>query len=225
VQQDTNRRSSQGWLSLECESDLGVYNLSTESLTGNEELMERILAPSNVRAAYRRVKRNKGSAGVDGMSVGELEAYLREHWQETGAALLRGQYNPQPVRYHEVDKPGGGVRILGIPTCLDRMIQQAVLQVLQPEWDPTFSEFSYGFRPKRSAHQAVDQAREYYLKGYRRVVSLDLEKFFDRVNYQKLMSLVGERVGDWRVCCLIGRYLRAGMLKGDVYIPRSEGTP
>jgi len=225
VNQDTNGEPTQGWLALDCESDLGVYNLSTESPTGKEELMERIVAPWNVRAAYRRVKRNRGCAGVDGMSVEELEGELREYWPQIREALLRGQYDPQPVLYHEVGKPRGGVRILGIPTVLDRLIQQAVLQVLQPEWDPTFSRYSYGFRPRRNPHQAVAQAQEYYREGYRRVVSLDLEKFFDRVNYQKLMSLVRERVGDWRVCSLIGRYLRAGMLKGEIYIPRSEGTP
>jgi group II intron reverse transcriptase/maturase len=159
------------------------------------------------------------------MTVEGLGEYLREHWQQIREELLEGTYRPAPVRRHELPKPGGGTRILGIPTTLDRLIQQASLQVLQPEWDPTFSELSYGFRPGRSAHQAVDKAREHYQAGYHRVVSLDLEKFFDRVNHDKMMSAVRDRVKDRRVRHLIRRYLQSGMLTGDVYIPRSEGTP
>jgi len=225
VQDDATRKPTQGWLSLECESDLGVYNLSTETPTQNMEMMERVVAPSNIREAYRRVKRNDGSPGVDGMTVEELLELLHDHWQQIRKALLDGTYMPSPVKRHELPKPGGGIRVLGIPTVLDRLIQQAVLQVLQPEWDPTFSEFSYGFRPGRSAHQALDKAREHYLAGNHRVVDLDLEKFFDRVNHDKMMSLVRDRVADRRVRRLIRRYLQAGMLSGDVYIPRSEGTP
>jgi RNA-directed DNA polymerase len=225
VQRDTTRESPQGWLAFDCESDLGVYNLSTETPTQNMEMMEWIVAPSNVREAYRRVKRNGGCPGVDGTSVEGLAEYLRDHWQQTRMELLDGTYKPSPVKRHELPKPGGGIRVLGIPTVLDRLIQQAVLQVLQPEWDPTFSEFSYGFRPGRSAHQAVDKAREHYLAGHHRVVDLDLEKFFDRVNHDKMMSLVRERVVDRRVRRLIRRYLQAGMCTGDVYVPRSEGTP
>ncbi len=161
MQRDTTRKSSQGWLPLDCESDLGVYKLSAETPTENMERMERIVAPSNVRAAYQRVKRNGGSEGVDGMRVEELTEYLRSNWQQIRKDLLAGTYQPAPVRRHELRKPGGGTRVLGIPTVLDRMIQQAALQVLQPEWDPTFSEYSYGFRPGRSAHQAVDKAREH----------------------------------------------------------------
>jgi len=225
VQDDATRKPTQGWLSLECESDLGVYNLSTETPTQNMEMMERVVAPSNIREAYRRVKRNDGSPGVDGMTVEELLELLHDHWQQIRKALLDGTYMPSPVKRHELPKPGGGIRVLGIPTVLDRLIQQAVLQVLQPEWDPTFSEFSYGFRPGRSAHQALDKAREHYLAGNHRVVDLDLEKFFDRVNHDKMMSLVRDRVADRRVRRLIRRYLQAGMLSGDAYIPRSEGTP
>lgn len=225
MQDDATRKPTQGWLSLECESDLGVYNLSTETPTQNMEMMERVVAPSNIREAYRRVKRNDGSPGVDGMTVEELLELLHDHWQQIRKALLDGTYMPSPVKRHELPKPGGGIRVLGIPTVLDRLIQQAVLQVLQPEWDPTFSEFSYGFRPGRSAHQALDKAREHYLAGNHRVVDLDLEKFFDRVNHDKMMSLVRDRVADRRVRRLIRRYLQAGMLSGDVYIPRSEGTP
>jgi RNA-directed DNA polymerase len=189
------------------------------------EMMERIVAPSNIREAYRRVKRNGGCPGVDGMSVEELLELLRDHWQQIRKALLDGAYMPSPVKRHELPKPGGGTRVLGIPTVLDRLIQQAVLQVLQPEWDPTFSEFSFGFRPGRSAHQALDTARDHYSAGYHRVVDLDLEKFFDRVNHDKMMSLVRARIADRRVRRLIRRYLQAGMLSGDAYIPRSEGTP
>lgn len=225
MQRDTTGESSQGWLALDCESDLGVYNLATETPTQSMEMMERIVAPSNVRAACRRVIRNGGCPGVDGMSVEGLVEYLRAHWQQIRTDLLDGTYKPSPVKRHELPKPGGGTRVLGIPTVLDRLIQQAVLQVLQPEWDPTFSEFSYGFRPGRSAHQAVDKAREHYLAGHHRVVALDLEKFFDRVNHDKMMSRVRERIADRRVRRLIRRYLQAGMLTGEVYIPRSEGTP
>jgi len=225
VQDGANRKPTQGWLALEYESDLGVYNLSTETPTQNMEMMERIVAPSNVREAYRRVKANGGCPGVDGMTVEELTQYLRAHWPQVRKDLLDGTYEPSPVKRHELRKPGGGIRVLGIPTVLDRLIQQLILQVLQPEWDPTFSEVSYGFRPGRSAHQAVDKAREYYRAGYQRVVDLDLEKFFDRVNHDKMMSLVRGRVADWRVNRLIRRCLRAGMLTGDVYVPRSEGTP
>ena len=225
MQDDRTRKPTQGWLPLECESDLGTYNLSTETPTENMEVMERIVAPSNVREAYRRVKRNGGCPGVDGMSVEELKEHLHRHWQHIREELLRGTYKPSAVKRHELRKPGGGIRILGIPTVLDRLIQQAVLQVLQPEWDPTFSEHSYGFRPGRSAHQAVEKAREHYRAGHHRVVDLDLEKFFDRVNHDKLMTLVRERVEDRRVRRLIRRYLQAGMLVGDVYSERSEGTP
>jgi len=225
VQDDATRKPTQGWLSLDCESDLGVFNLSTETPTQNMEMMERIVAPSNVREAYRRVKRNDGCPGVDEMTVEGLTAYLHSNWQQIREDLLDGTYKPSPIKRHELPKPGGGIRVLGIPTVLDRLIQQAVLQVLQPEWDPTFSEFSYGFRPGRSAHQALDKAREHYLAGNHRVVDLDLEKFFDRVNHDKMMSLVRERIADRRVRRLIRRYLQAGMLSGDAYIPRSEGTP
>jgi RNA-directed DNA polymerase len=151
------------------------------------EMMERIVAPSNVREAYRRVKGNSGCPGVDGMTVEELSQYLRTHWQQVRKELLEGTYEPSPVKRHELRKQGGGTRVLGIPTVLDRLIQQSILQVLQPEWDPTFSESSYGFRPGRSAHQAVDKARGYYRGGHQGVVDLDLEKFFDRVNHDKMM--------------------------------------
>ncbi len=207
------------------ESDLGEYDLATETSTQNMEMMERMVAPSNVREAYRRVKRNKGGPGIDGMRVEGLSEYLEKHWPQIREELLDGSYKPSAVKRCELPKPGGGKRTLGIPTVLDRMIQQAVLQVLQPEWDPTFSKDSYGFRPGRSAHQAVDRAREHYRAGYHRVVDLDLEKFFDRVNHDKLMTKVRERVEDRRVRRLIRRYLQADRMTGNVYSPRGEGTP
>ena len=213
------------WLPLVVKGELGMSDLSAENPTEGWGLMERIVAPENLRAAYGRVKSNKGAPGIDGMSVEALAAHLRAEWPAIRERLLAGTYRPAGVRRHELPKPGGGIRVLGIPTVLDRMIQQAVLQVLQPNWDATFSEGSFGFRPGRSAHQAVARAREHYLAGGHWVVDLDLEKFFDRVNHDKLMALVEARVPDWRVRRLIRRYLAAGMVCGDVYVPRSEGTP
>jgi RNA-directed DNA polymerase len=188
--------------------------------------MEEVVRRENVVAAYKRVVRNGGAPGVDGVSVNELEAYCREHWARVREELLSDGYRPQPVRRVEIPKPGGkGTRVLGIPTVLDRMIQQALLQVLQPIFDPTFSEESYGFRPGRSAHQAVLRAREYVVAGHRWVVDLDLENFFDRVNHDVLMARVARRVKDKRVLRLIGHYLRAGMMEGGLVSPRREGTP
>src|SRR5262245_53846956 len=158
--------------------------------------MEQVVERGNLRAALRRVKRNGGSPGTDGMTVEELPGYLREYWPRLREGLLTGTYRPRPVKRVEIPKPGGGVRHLGIPTVLDRFVQQAVLQVLQPRWDPTFSESSYGFRPGRSANQAVAPAQHHLREGYSWVVDLDLGKFFDRVNQDKLMSLVKPRVAD-----------------------------
>jgi RNA-directed DNA polymerase len=177
-------------------------------------------------AAYRRVVQNGGAAGVDGMTVKELMPYCREHWARIREELLSGRYEPQPVRRVEIPKPDGkGKRALGIPTVLDRMIQQALLQALTPIFDPTFSQDSYGFRPKRSAHEAVRRARAHMAAGYRWAVDLDLEKFFDRVNHDVLMSRVARRVKDKRVLLLIRRYLQAGMMEGGLVSPRLEGTP
>jgi RNA-directed DNA polymerase len=190
-----------------------------------ERRMERVVERGNLLAALRRVKRNGGSPGSDGRTVEELPGYLREHWPQIREALLAGTYRPQPVKRVEIPKPGGGVRQLGVPTVVDRFIQQALLQVLQPEWDKTFSEGSYGFRPGRSAHQAAARAQRYLNAGYSWVVDLDLEKFFDRVNHDKLMSRVKERVAERRVLRLINRYLKAGALTDEGLEATAEGTP
>lgn len=190
------------------------------------DLFRQALRRENVLAAYERVVRNGGAPGVDGMTVDDLMPFCRKHWARIREELLGGTYVPQPVRIVEIPKPDGkGVRRLGIPTVLDRMIQQALLQALDPIFDPTFSEASYGFRPGKSAQQAVLRARDHVAAGYRWVVDLDLEKFFDRVNHDVLMSRVARKVKDKRVLLLIRRYLRAGMMEDGVMSPRSEGTP
>jgi hypothetical protein len=168
---------------------------------------------------------NKGSSGVDEMPVEQLMPYLQEHWAQIKADLLEGAYQPQAVRCVEIPKPNGGVRQLGIPTVLDRFIQQALHQVLSPLFEPNFSKSSYGFRPRRSAQQAVTAARKYVAEGRRWVVDLDLEKFFDRVNHDILMSRLARRISDKRVLGLIRRYLQAGLMKGGVMSQRVEGTP
>ena len=196
---------------------------SGEAGDGAPQLMEEALCRENVLAAHKRVVRNGGAAGVDGMTVDELMPYCREHWARIREELLGGRYHPQPVLRVEIPKPGGkGKRMLGIPTVLDRMIQQALLQVLTPIFDPTFSDGSYGFRPGRSAHGAVLRAQEHMAAGHRWVIDLDLEKFFDRVNHDILMSRVARWVKDKRVLL---RYLQAGMMEGGLVSPRVEGTP
>lgn len=192
---------------------------------GSGNLMESVVEKGNLIAALRKVERNGGSPGIDGMTVEELRGYLMEHWPEIKESLLRGTYKPKPVKRVEIPKPGGGTRSLGIPTVLDRFIQQAVLQILQGRWDGSFSDSSFGFRPGRSAHQATERAQSYLRKGWRWVVDIDLEKFFDRVNHDKLMSLIKERVGDVRVLKQINRYLKSGAMVGEVYEPTGEGTP
>jgi RNA-directed DNA polymerase len=187
--------------------------------------MEEVCERENCKQALARVKANKGSAGVDGMTVQQLPEYLKEYWPAIREQLLSGRYVPQPVKRVEIPKPDGGVRKLGIPTVLDRFIQQAVMQVLQRKWDRTFSEHSYGFRPGRSAHQAVEQAQEYIAAGYRWVVDLDLEKFFDRVNHDKLMAKIAERMSDKRLLKLIRTFLRAGVMEGGLVSAVDEGTP
>ena len=197
----------------------------TKSLAEGQ-LMEQVCERENLQRAFARVKRNKGSAGVDAMSVVELSGYLKGHWPEIRGRLLAGQYQPQPVRRVEIDKLGGtDKRKLGIPCVLDRFIQQAMLQVLGPIFEATFSEFSYGFRPQRSAHQAVALAQTYIAEGDLWVVDLDLEKFFDRVNHDILMSRVAQKVSDKRVLGLIRRYLQAGVLEHGLVEATPEGTP
>src|SRR5271165_5846617 len=188
-------------------------------------LMEAICSPDNVEAAVRAVVRNKGAPGVDGMTVRELPDLLVARWPEIERTLLEGRYQPQPVRRVMIPKPGGGERALGIPTVLDRVIQQAILQQLQPLWDPTFSKHSYGFRPGRSARQAVTQAQAYVIEGYRFVVDIDLAKFFDRVNHDRLMAAVAARVADRRLLRLIRSYLTAGVLDNGIFEDSREGTP
>jgi RNA-directed DNA polymerase len=189
-------------------------------------LIEQVVRRENLVVAHARVVRNGGAPGVDGMTVEDLMPYCRQHWARIREQLLSGTYVPQPVRRVAIPKPDGkGVRMLGIPTVLDRFIQQALLQVLSPLFDPTFSDASYGFRPGRSTHQAVQRAREHIAAGHRWVVDVDLEKFFDRVNHDVLMARVARRVKDPRVLRLIRRYLQAGMMEGGLVSPRTEGTP
>ena len=208
----------------ETESGRTKHELQNPANTigGMEDICER----ENLLEALRRVKANKGSAGIDGMTVGQLSSYLKEHWLTIREQLLNGTYEPQPVRRVEIAKPdGGGMRKLGIPTTLDRFLQQAVMQVLQRQWDPTFSDHSYGFRPGRSAHQAVAQAQQYIAEGYGWVVDLDLEKFFDRVNHDKLMGQIAKRVEDKRLRKLIRAFLNAGVMENGLVSPSVEGTP
>ena len=190
-----------------------------------EDLMGAVVERSNLLRALRRVRQNQGSPGIDGMTVNELPTYLRAHWPGIREALLAGTYQPQAVRRHQIPKAGGGVRQLGIPTVLDRFIQQAVLQVLQPRFDPTFSEYSYGFRPGRRAHDAVCQAQRYIQAGHRWVVDVDLVAFFDRVNHDVLLGKLAHRITDRRVLGLIRRYLEAGVMANGVVVERHEGTP
>jgi RNA-directed DNA polymerase len=190
-----------------------------------EQLMEAVVARENMFSAYEQVVSNKGAAGIDGMTVEQLKPYLQEHWAQIKEELLKGEYQPQPVRRVEIPKPQGGMRQLGIPPVVDRLIQQALHQVLSAIFEPEFSESSYGFRPGRSAHQAVRQAREYVAEGRRWVADLDLEKFFDRVNHDVLMSRLARKISDKRVLRTIRRYLQAGMMTGGVTSPRTEGTP
>jgi len=193
--------------------------------SGASGLLERVVSRPNMQAAYRRVRENKGSPGIDGLRVGDLPTWLRENWTRIREELLAGTYRPTPVRRQMIPKPGGGERELGIPTVVDRLIQQALLQVLQPMFDPTFSDHSYGFRPGRRAHDAVRRAQGYVQAGRRWVVDVDLEKFFDRVNHDILMGRLAKRIEDKRVLRLIRRYLEAGVMVNGVVVERHEGTP
>ncbi|PUA46353.1 group II intron reverse transcriptase/maturase [Pseudomonas protegens] len=190
-----------------------------------DTLMARVLAPANLKRAYHRVVSNKGAPGADGMTVDELAGYVEQYWPTLKARLLAGEYHPQGVRAVEIPKPKGGTRQLGIPSVVDRLIQQALLQQLTPIFDPLFSDYSYGFRPGRSAHQAIETARAHMAAGHRWCVELDLEKFFDRVNHDVLMAHVQRQVEDKRVLRLIRRYLEAGMISGGIASRRQEGAP
>src|SRR6266581_683294 len=197
----------------------------TKAEVATTSLMEAVVERGNLRLAYQRVIENKGAAGVDQLAVFELKDHLKRHWPRIRARLLASEYQPLPVRRVDIPKPQGGVRTLGIPTVVDRLIQQALHQVLQPIFEPTFSAASYGFRPGRNAHQALRQARQYVAQGKRWVVDIDLEQFFDRVNHDLLMSKLATKIGDARVLTLIRRYLEAGMMADGLMQPRTEGTP
>ena len=210
------------------------YAMGASNVTATKEsswteartrLMEEVVGRDNMMAAYHRVRSNQGAPGIDTMTVDELKAHLMECWPRIREELLEGRYLPQPVRKVEIPKPGGGVRMLGIPTVMDRLIQQALYQVLMPLFDPDFSEHSYGFRPERSAHQAIQAARRYVAGGRRWVVDVDLEKFFDRVNHDILMARLARYVKDKRVLKVVRAFLTAGIMKDGVVQPRDEGTP
>ena len=207
------------------ETESWVVTSGSESPARTDRLMEEVVERENLKEALRQVKGNKGSAGVDGITVGQLTDYLKQHWPVIREQLLKATYEPKPVRRVEIPKPDGGVRKLGIPTVLDRFIQQAVMQVLQRWWDSTFSDHSYGFRPGRSAHQAVAQAQQYIAAGYGWVIDLDLEKFFDRVNHDKLMGQIAKRIEDKRLLKLIRAFLNAGVMENGLVSPSVEGTP
>ena len=219
------RPAKQLWLPFIIEGGLFTTKADTASPVEDEQLMEKVVDRENLLIALGNVKRNGGSPGVDGMTVEELPEYLKRKWLKIRGQLVEGTYVPSPVRRVEIPKPGGGMRQLGIPTVLDRFIQQALLQVLQQDWDVTFSDSSYGFRPKRSAHQAIEQSQRYLKEGYQWVVDMDLEKFFDRVNHDKVMSEVKKRTTDKRVNDLIQRFLRSGISHEGKLIEPEMGTP
>lgn len=213
---------------LETDSNKGacsVTELERSRKDGAERLLERILDRNNLNQAYLKVKRNGGAAGVDGMTVDEMLPYLREHREELLEELCLGKYKPKAVRRVEIPKPDGGKRMLGVPTVIDRMLQQAIVQVIQPIFEPTFSENSYGFRPKRRAGQAIQKAVEYYDEGYTQVVDLDLAKYFDTVNHDILIDMIRVEIKDERVISLIRKYLKSGVMINGLISPTTEGTP
>ena len=217
--------AGRGEAAPEAVSDEATLARDAQTDWGADDLLGQALARENMARAWKRVKANKGSAGVDGRTVQDTGEYLKQAWPDIRARLQGGRYRPDPVRRVGIPKPGGGTRELGIPTVVDRLIQQALLQVLQPLIDPTFSAHSHGFRPGRSAHGAVLEAQQHVQAGYRTVVDVDLEKFFDRVNHDILMDRMAKRIADKRVLRLIRRYLQAGILAHGVHSERFEGTP
>ena len=202
-----------------------VARLETERQDDAENLLEAILDRNNLNKAYLKVKKNGGSAGIDGMTVEEMLPYLKEHREELLNTLRKEKYKPKPVKRVEIPKPDGGKRNLGVPTVIDRMIQQAIVQVLQPIYEPLFSDNSYGFRPNRSAHQAINKALEYYNEGYTQVVDLDLAKYFDTVNHDILINMLREQIKDERVISLIRKYLKSGVMINGLISPTTKGTP
>jgi RNA-directed DNA polymerase len=221
----SSKPARQLWLPFRLKGELFASKAESEFPVRNMQLMEAVVERGNLHAALKQVVRNGGSPGIDGMTVKELPDYLRKEWPTIRRQLLNGEYSPTPVKRVEIPKPGGGIRQLGIPTVVDRFIQQAVMQELQRDWDRSFSEASYGFRPNRSAHQAVLKSQDYLRQGHRWVVDIDLEKFFDRVNHDKLMSKVRERVTDSRVIKLVLGFLKSGIRDHDQLVETVQGTP
>ena len=206
-------------------TEMAIASYLTDPSTGGNRLMEIICERENISRALKQVRSNKGAPGVDGMTVDQLPSYLRRHWPQIKEDLLNGTYVPIPVRRKEISKPQGGYRLLGIPTVLDRLIQQAVAQVLQQIWEPVFSRFSFGFRPKRCQHDAIYLAKSYVEEGYRHVVDMDLSKFFDRVNHDRLLARLATRVHDKRLLKLIRKFLTSGVMIGGLVEVTEEGTP
>jgi RNA-directed DNA polymerase len=205
--------------------EMTIASYLSDPSTGGSKLMEIICERENMQRALKRVRSNKGAPGVDGMTVDQLPSYMRRHWPQIKEELQNGTYRPFPVRRKEIQKPQGGVRLLGIPTVLDRLVQQAVGQVLQQIWEPLFSDSSYGFRPKRCQHDAIHQVKKYVEDGYRHVVDMDLSKFFDRVNHDRLLSRLATKVPDKRLLKLIRAFLTAGVLIGGLFEESEEGAP
>ena len=232
-EQKTPEGGYPGEVWVEPRGNTEVQQAETASKDGNDDvqqiytsnLLEWILERGNMTRAYERVVENKGSHGIDNMKVDQLKAYLKDNWEQIKSQLENGSYKPQPVRRVEIEKPDGGIRLLGIPTVLDRMIQQAIAQILNGVFDHTFSESSYGFRKGRSAHDAIQAALEHISEGYKYVVDMDLEKFFDRVNHDKLMSLIARKVGDKRLLKLIRAYLESGIMINGVEVITEDGVP
>jgi len=232
---DNFKKNKEGYLQekrVELEGNAGARSISTTSEDGENDgneypqgLLEKILDPDNMNLATRRVKGNKGSHGVDGMTVEELMPFIKQNGSQIKQSIREGTYRPQPVRRVEIPKPDGGTRLLGIPTVLDRVIQQAIAQVLSPIFEEQFSENSYGFRPNRSAHQAVKKCKEYIEAGYKWTVDIDLAKYFDTVNHDKLMRLLSETIKDGKVLSLIRKYLQSGVMINGVVMETEEGTP